>query len=83
MSTQPELVHAVASFVPPYVVRAIASGRPLEPGQVSRSEGAVIFADVAGFTSMSSNPVTQPKKEDNQDDKIYILGRFIVPKNLF
>jgi class 3 adenylate cyclase/tetratricopeptide (TPR) repeat protein len=63
LSTQPELVHAVASFVPPYVVRAIASGRPLEPGQVSRSEGAVIFADVAGFTPMAERLARMMREE--------------------
>jgi class 3 adenylate cyclase/tetratricopeptide (TPR) repeat protein len=50
---QPELVQAVAAFVPAHVVRAIVSGRPPIPGDVSVSEGAVIFADVAGFTPMA------------------------------
>jgi class 3 adenylate cyclase/tetratricopeptide (TPR) repeat protein len=63
LSVQPELVQAVASFVPPYVVHAIASGRPLEPGQVSLSEGAVIFADVAGFTPMAERLARMMREE--------------------
>jgi len=50
---QPELVQAVAAFVPAHVVWSIVAGRPLQPGDVSVSEGAVIFADVAGFTPMA------------------------------
>lgn len=46
-------MQAVAAFVPAYVVRDIVSGRPPKPGDVFFSEGAVLFADVAGFTSMA------------------------------
>ncbi len=53
MSTRSELVQAVAAFVPTYVVQGIASGRPPRPGDVFISEGAALFADVAGFTSMA------------------------------
>lgn len=53
LSIQPDLVQAVAAFVPPHVVRGIVTGRPPKPGDVSASEGAVIFADVAGFTPMA------------------------------
>jgi predicted ATPase/class 3 adenylate cyclase len=63
LSIQPELVQAVASFVPPYVVHAIAEGPPIKPGQVSLSEGAVIFADVAGFTPMAERLARMMQEE--------------------
>jgi predicted ATPase/class 3 adenylate cyclase len=50
---QPELVPAVAAFVPTQVVRGIVSGQPPKPGDVSVSEGVVLFADIAGFTPMA------------------------------
>ncbi len=53
MSTRSELVQAVAAFVPTYVVRGIVSGHPPKPGDVFVSEGAALFADIAGFTSMA------------------------------
>ncbi len=53
MPIQPELVQAVAAFVPTHVVRGIVDGRPPVPGVASVSEGAVIFADVAGYTPMA------------------------------
>jgi class 3 adenylate cyclase/tetratricopeptide (TPR) repeat protein len=53
LSTRSELVQAVAAFVPTYVVRGIVSGRPPKPGDVYISEGAALFADVVGFTSMA------------------------------
>ena len=53
MSIQPELVRAVAAFVPDHTVRCIVTGHPPKPGDVSISEGAVIFADIAGFTPMA------------------------------
>jgi class 3 adenylate cyclase/tetratricopeptide (TPR) repeat protein len=53
LSTRSELVQAVAAFVPTYVVRGIVSGRPPRPGDVFISEGAALFADVVGFTSMA------------------------------
>jgi class 3 adenylate cyclase/tetratricopeptide (TPR) repeat protein len=53
LSTQPDLVQAVAAFVPAHVVWGIVTGHPPKPGDVSVSEGAVIFADVAGFTPMA------------------------------
>jgi predicted ATPase/class 3 adenylate cyclase len=53
LSIQPELVQAVAAFVPDHVVQGIVNGHPQKPGDSFVSEGAVIFADVAGFTPMA------------------------------
>ncbi len=53
MSIQPELVQAVAAFVPDHVVQDIVSDHLPKPGDAFVSEGAVIFADVAGFTPMA------------------------------
>lgn len=66
MSIRFELVQAVAAFVPAYVVNSIVGGHPPQPGDVSASEGAVIFADVAGFTPMAERLVRIMRDDANQ-----------------
>jgi predicted ATPase/class 3 adenylate cyclase len=53
LSIQPGLVQAVAAFVPATVVRGVVGGQPPKPGDTALSEGAALFADVAGFTPMA------------------------------
>ncbi|GAB4536251.1 MAG: adenylate/guanylate cyclase domain-containing protein [Anaerolineae bacterium] len=66
MSTQPELLQAVAAFVPAFVLKDIVAGHPPQPGQVVVSEGAVIFADVAGFTPMAERLARMMRGQDPQ-----------------
>lgn len=50
-------LQAIAAYVPLHVVRRALEGRPPVPGEAESIEAAVLFADIAGFTSMSERIV--------------------------
>ncbi|MBN1890400.1 MAG: tetratricopeptide repeat protein [Thermoflexales bacterium] len=51
------LPQAVASYVPAYVVRRVLEGKPPLPGEAVSIKAAVLFADIAGFTTMTERMV--------------------------
>ncbi len=57
MSEKANILKAVAAYVPSDVVRRALEGNPPDPGQAEPIEAAVLFADVAGFTTMSERMV--------------------------
>ncbi len=51
------LPQSVAAYAPAHVVRRVLEGSPPRPGEAELIEAAVLFADIAGFTTMSEQMV--------------------------
>jgi class 3 adenylate cyclase len=51
------LPQAVAAYVPSHVVCRALTDSPPQPGEVERIEAGVLFADVAGFTTLTEQMV--------------------------